>query len=372
MASPHLEVFGIKIRMDASWILLALLIAWTLASGVFPELYRGLPRTAYWGMAAAAVFGIAVSIVLHELGHSLVAKAFGLPIRSITLFIFGGVAEMEEEPRSPWVELIMALAGPMVSLALGVGFSAAAMAGASLPRELSGVLDYLGTLNIMLAVFNMAPAFPLDGGRVLRAIIWLVSGDAYKATTIAARVGEVLGAALIAAGALTAIATRFASGLWWVLLGWFIFSMARGHRREAEARRQLTGATVGDLMTRDPITAPAEMPVDTFVETVLAHHPHDLIPVVETGVVIGGVGFKEAQATPPADRARLRLGDIVTPLSAIPIASSTERIEAALARMQQRGASRALVIDDRRLAGLLTLKDVMNHLRFRSAFPQGQ
>lgn len=372
MAAPHLEVFGIRIRMDASWILLALLIAWTLASGVFPELYQGLASTAYWGMAAVAVFGIAVSIVLHELGHSLVAKAFGLPIRSITLFMFGGVAEMEEEPRSPWAELVMAIAGPMVSLALGVGFSAAALASGGLPREFAGVLDYLGTLNIMLAIFNLAPAFPLDGGRVLRAIIWLVTGDAYKATRIAARVGEVLGAALIAAGALTAIATRFASGLWWILLGWFIFSMARAHRREAEARRQLTGATVGDLMTRDPVTAPADMPVDAFVETVLARHPHDLFPVVDSGVVIGGVGFKEAQATPTADRARLQVGDIATPLAAIPIAASSEPVDAALERMQRLGASRALVIDDRRLTGVLTLKDVMNHLRFRSAFPQGR
>lgn len=371
--SAAFTLFGVQIRMDASWILFALLIAWSLAAGIFPELYQGLATSAYWGMAAAAVAGIAASIIFHELGHSLVARAFGIPIRSITLFIFGGVAEMEGEPRSPWAELIMAIAGPLVSVALGIIFLAASgIASNAAPQEVVGVLEYLGTLNLMLAAFNMAPAFPLDGGRVLRAIIWMTTGDALKATRIAARAGEAIGLLLVATGALTALATGLASGLWWVLIGWFVFSMARAHRRDAEARQNLAGARVGDFMTPDPVTAPGGMSVEDFVETVLARFPHDLIPVVAGGAVIGAVGFKEVRAAPRAQWSTISLSEIATPLEAIPIASSGDPIERALTLLQQSRASRLLVIDGDRLSGILTLKDLVDHMRFRSEFPDAR
>ncbi len=250
------SLLGVSIRLDASWILLALLIAWSLAAGVFPDLYRGLPQSTYWGMAAASVVGIAASIILHELGHTLVARAFGLPIKSITLFVFGGVAEMEGEPKAPRAELFMALAGPLVSVALGFGFSLLAnFLEGSAPTEYHAVLHYLGTLNFTLAAFNMAPAFPLDGGRVLRALIWLVTGDSLKATRIAARSGEVIAVLLMGLGAFSTLTMGLVHGLWWIVLGWFILSMASAHRKEAEARQLLSGMRVGDLMTRDPVSA---------------------------------------------------------------------------------------------------------------------
>ena len=366
-------LFGIEIRMDASWILFALLIAWSLAAGVFPQLYQGLPRSAYWWMAAAAVVGIAVSIILHELGHSLVARAFGLPIRSITLFIFGGVAEMEAEPKSPWAELLMEIAGPLVSVGLGILFLIfAAALSSSASTELVGVLQYLGTLNITLAIFNMAPAFPLDGGRVLRAIIWMATRDDLKATRVAARSGEVVGLLLVGIGALGALLTGLAGGLWWVLIGWFVFSMARAHRREAEARVSLSGARVGDLMTPSPVTAPGDMTVEDFIDTVLARHPHDVIPVVLDGTVIGSAGFKEARATPRSAWSSTYLADIVTPISAIPKAAPNDPIEKARSLLQGARASRLLVIDNGRLAGILTLKDLSDYVRFRSAFPDAR
>ena len=208
------SLLGVSIRLDASWILLALLIAWSLAAGVFPDLYRGLPQSTYWGMAAASVVGIAASIILHELGHTLVARAFGLPIKSITLFVFGGVAEMEGEPKAPRAELFMALAGPLVSVALGFGFSLLAnFLEGSAPTEYHAVLHYLGTLNFTLAAFNMAPAFPLDGGRVLRALIWLVTGDSLKATRIAARSGEVIAVLLMGLGAFSTLTMGLVHGL---------------------------------------------------------------------------------------------------------------------------------------------------------------
>ena len=363
------SLFGVSIRLDASWILLALLIAWSLAAGVFPDLYRGLPQSTYWGMAAATVVGIAASIILHELGHTVVARAFGLQIKSITLFVFGGVAEMEGEPKAPRAELFMALAGPLVSVALGFGFSLLAnLLEGSAPTEYHAVLHYLGTLNFTLAAFNMAPAFPLDGGRVLRALIWLVTGNHLKATRIAARSGEVIAVLLMGLGAFSALTTGLVHGLWWIVLGWFILSMASAHRKDAEARQLLSGMRVGDLMTPDPVSAAADMSVEAFVETVLARFPHDLIPVIAGGRVIGAAGFQEAKRTPRPDWPSTSLASIVTPIADIPTADSGLEIETALDRMRKARASRLIVLDQGRLVGILTLKDLANHLRFKTEF----
>lgn len=361
------DLLGVKIRLDASWILLALLIAWSLASGTFPELYRGLPQATYWGMAAATVVGVAASIILHELGHTLVARAFGLPIKSITLFVFGGVAEMEGEPKAPVAELLMAVAGPIVSVILGIGFLALAdLFPPTAPAQYAGVLHYLGVLNFTLAAFNMAPAFPLDGGRVLRAVVWLVTGDALKATRIAARSGEVIGLLMIGLGAFSALTTGLVHGLWWVVLGWFIYAMARAHRADAEARRLLSGARVGDLMTPNPVTAPATMSVDDFVETVLKRTPHDLIPVVAGDRIVGAAGFKNIKDSAREAWRDTRLADIATPLADLVTADENEPIEAALDRMRKVRASRLIVLDRDRIAGVLTLADLAVHLRFRS------
>lgn len=362
--------FGVDIRLNASWILLALLIAWSLAAGVFPDLHRGLPQSTYWGMAAATVVGIGASIILHELGHTLVARAFGLPIKSITLFFFGGVAEMEGEPKAPRAELLMALAGPLVSVLLGLGFSAlAAVLAASAPPEYHAVLSYLGTLNFTLAAFNMAPAFPLDGGRVLRALIWLITGDPLRATRIAARSGEVIAVLMMSLGAFTALTTGLVHGLWWIVLGWFILSMASAYRQEAEARQLLSGMRVGDLMTPNPVSAAADMSVEDFVETVLARFPHDFIPVVDDdGRLIGAAGFQEAKRTPRLDWPATALAAVATPIANIPTADKGLEIETALDRMRQARASRLIATDQGRLAGILTLKDLADHLRFKTEF----
>lgn len=367
MARTLATVLGVQIRLDASWILFALLIAWSLASGVFPDLYRGLPQSSYWGMALATVLGVAISIILHELGHTIIARMFGVPVRSITLFIFGGVAETEGEPRAPLGELFMAVAGPLVSVVLGFAFLASAsLLPQSAPPEFGGVLHYLGILNFTLAAFNMMPAFPLDGGRVFRAIIWLVTGDAVKATRVAAASGEIIGVLMMALGALAALLAGLATGLWWVVLGWFIFSMARAYRAEADARDLLSGARVSDLMTRDPIAAPADMSVEDFVETVLARHPHDVVPIVRDAQVVGGAGFKQVRELPRAAWAATPLAQITVPLASLVVVEASAPIETALDQLQKARSSRAIVLHNGRLAGILTLADLGTHLRFRA------
>jgi Zn-dependent protease len=297
----------------------------------------------------------------------LVARAFGLPIKSITLFVFGGVAEMEGEPKAPVAELLMAIAGPLVSVVLGVLFGALGdLVPASASPEFAGVLHYLGVLNLTLAVFNMAPAFPLDGGRVLRALIWLLTGDALKATRIAARAGEAIGALLMALGAISALFMGLAHGLWWVVLGWFIYGMAHAHRTEAEAKQLLSGARVSDLMTRNPVTAPGDMSVEAFVDEVLARFPHDLVPIMAGDRLVGGAGFKEARSAPRTAWRDTRVADIATPLAALVTAEQDEPIEAALERMRRAESGRLIVLDHGKLVGILTLRDLAAHLRFRS------
>jgi Zn-dependent protease len=358
-------VLGVEIRVDASWVFLALLIAWSLAVGAFPELYGGLPQVSYWVMALATVAGVGASIVLHELGHTLVARAFGMPVRSITLFIFGGVAQLAGRPRNPLSEFCMAIAGPLVSVALAALFLTLSNI-EPLSIELHGVLDYLGTLNFALAVFNLLPAFPMDGGRVFRSLVWLVTKDMLKATRIAARSGEVIGILMMVLGAFFGLLVNLVGGFWWLLIGWFVRSMALNELYATEAREVLANVVVGDLMTTTPVTAPADMTVEAFVEQVLSRWPHDLIPIIREGKVVGGVGFKEISGIPRETWSTATLTDICTAITNIPVAERRLGVAEAFERMTAAGASRLLVVEDGQLHGILTLKDLARQVFLRT------
>lgn len=227
-----LSLFGVEIRINLSWLVAALLIGSSLASGAFPQLYAGLPPSDYLSMAVIAVLGLAVSIVLHELSHTLVGRALGMRIDRITLFFFGGVAELREEPHTALSELAMAIAGPAFSLVFGLVLAvvAGALQAAGAHAIWINALTYLAGLNLVLAVFNLAPAFPLDGGRVLRALIWLVTRRADTATRIALTISEGLALVLMGAGVVLAFRGEVAGGLWWVIMGWFLRSSGRAER----------------------------------------------------------------------------------------------------------------------------------------------
>ncbi|MFW6129366.1 MAG: site-2 protease family protein, partial [Candidatus Aminicenantaceae bacterium] len=194
-----IKLFGFKVKIDFSWLILGILITWTLAEGLFPHLYKDLSSLTYWLMGVAGALGLLFSIVFHELWHSLIARKFGLPMKGITLFVFGGVAEMSEEPPSPKAEFFMAVAGPISSAVLGLGLFGVFFLGASgnWPKSITGVINYLGFLNIILAGFNLLPAFPLDGGRVLRSVLWGWKDNIRWATRISSKIGGAFGIALI-------------------------------------------------------------------------------------------------------------------------------------------------------------------------------
>jgi Zn-dependent protease len=228
------KLAGFPVRIDASWLIFAFLITSSLAHGYFPAIYPGLSQGAYWALGLAGLIGLAMSIVLHEVGHSVVARYYELPVRGITLFIFGGVAQMEGQPREPKAEFLMAIAGPIVSIVLAGLFYGALVGAVNLGADLVASLAlYLTYLNLALAVFNMVPAFPLDGGRVLRAGLWWGMADYIRATRLAVISGYVFAALLVGLGVYSVFTGDTVRGFWWLLLGVFLASAARREHQYA-------------------------------------------------------------------------------------------------------------------------------------------
>lgn len=363
------RVFGIDIKIDISWTVIAALIAWSLAQGVFPQLYEGLETTTYWWMAILAVIGLAASIILHELAHSLVAIRYGTPVKSVTLFLLGGVAALENEPRSPRAELLIAIAGPAMSATLAVLFRLLAAASSAEPA-LAGVLGYLGLLNTVLFIFNMLPAFPMDGGRVLRAVLWGSSGDFKRATRTASQSGKIFGATFMVMGVLFALLGALVGGMLWFLIGMFIRTAAAGAYSSLQVRDALENVTVRGLMTADPESVPPDLPLDRFVAEQLFAHGHDLFPVVEGERVLGSVGLKEVKAVPRTDWPSRRTGEIMTPVRAELVIGPDAPALEALTQMQGQGLSRLLVVQQGRLAGIIALKDLIDLLTIKIALEQ--
>lgn len=246
------RLVGFDIKVDASWIFLAALVTWSLATGYFPSIYEGFETSVYWAMGLAGAFGLFFSIVFHELSHSIVARAFGMRIRGITLFIFGGVAELEDEPPSAVAEFLVAIAGPIASLFLAWSFNWAAVTG--LAEEIVvpaiAVAAYLALINLILAAFNMLPAFPLDGGRALRAALWFIRGDVRSATYTAARLGGYFGLFFIFCGVGFVLLGNFVGGLWWGLIGLFLRGAAQAATQDQRTREHFEGEPVWRFMVR--------------------------------------------------------------------------------------------------------------------------
>lgn len=361
------EILGFKVKVNISWLFLALLIAWSLAKGFFPELYAGLPPATYWWMALAGLIGLFFSIVFHELSHSLVARRYGLPMKGITLFILGGIAEMEEEPASAKAEFFMAIAGPIASLILAALFYVLFLLGeaAGLPEPLNGVLRYLGLLNLLLAVFNMLPAFPMDGGRALRAAIWHRTGNLKKATRFASQAGSWLGLGFIGLAVLSIATGNFVGAIWWFLLGLFIRSAAQGSFQQMELRRALEGEPVRRFMTAEPVAVPPDITLQALVEDYAYRTFHKFFPVVEGGRLLGCVTTARIREAPRESWADTPVQSVMTPPSAENSVGPEEDAMKALSKMQQSGQARLLVAEGGRLVGIVTLKDLMELLALR-------
>lgn len=365
------RLLGIQVRVQPSWLIIALLLAWSLAAGSFPQIYEGLPRASYWTMAVVVVVGLAVSLILHEMAHSLVGRAFGLSVDRITLFMFGGVAELRQEPTAPKAELLMALAGPALSLVLALVFGALATAAKHTGPEIVGSLSYLATLNLVLAVFNLVPAFPMDGGRVLRALLWMAMRDADRATRIAARVGEGMALLLILAGVGLALTGQVVGGIWWALIGMFLRTAAKASAFDLHARRLLKGYPVGELMDDTLEILSGDMTVDDYVARRLYAGQHGMYPVAKGGTSIGVVEAENILKTPRDRWSKATLSEVCTPLDCVSTARSIDDAHAVLDRMTLESRSRLLVLDHDRVVGVITLRDLLERLELAAQFERG-
>jgi len=253
------KLLGFEVGIDWSWIIIAILIAWSLSTGLFPFYYKNLSTQMYWIMGIVGAVGLFISIVIHELCHSLMARRYGVHMKGITLFIFGGVAQMEEDPPSLRAEFATAIVGPLSSIAIALIFYGIYLSGkqGGLPEPVNGVVGYLAMINGILAGFNILPAFPLDGGRVLRSILWGVKKNLRWATRVSSWIGSGFGILLIVLGVLNVLRGNFIGGMWWFLIGMFLNGAAKSPYQQLITRRALEGEPVRRFMKTDPVTVPA-------------------------------------------------------------------------------------------------------------------
>ena len=361
------KLLDFQVRLDPSWIILAVLITWTLANGVFPAHYGNLSRASYWWRGAAGALGLFASIVFHELCHSLVARRYGLAMRGITLFIFGGVAEMDEEPKSPRAEFLMAAAGPLSSFLLALGFYYASTVGAiaGLPLQINGTARYLALINAMLAIFNLIPGFPLDGGRVLRSILWGWTGNLRWATRVASQIGSGFGTLIFVLGIFNVLAGNLVGGLWWFLIGMFLRNASRMSYQQMLTRKAFEGERLNRFMNREPVTVPSSLSVTALVENYIYRYHFKMFPVVDNGSLIGCVGTSEVKTIPREEWDSLTVGEIASKCSPENTIGPDADALSAISAMSRTGRSRLLVVEGNRLVGIFSLRDMLKLLSIK-------
>lgn len=356
------HLLGFKVKADISWLFLATLVTLSLATGYFPYRHPDLSPQTYWWMGFVGAAGLFASIVFHELSHSLVARRFGMPIRGITLFIFGGVAEMEEEPPTARAEFLMAVAGPVASGLLSLAFYLATLVAEAggVPAAVSGVASYLAFINMLLAAFNLVPAFPLDGGRMLRAVLWYWKGDIRLATRIASNAGAAFGFFLIAVGLVNLVNGNWGVGIWYGLIGLFIRAAAASSYMQMQTRQFFEGEPVSRFMITDPVVVPADVTVRQLVEDYVYTHYHELFPVTADTRLLGCVGLGEIRKVPREKWSWTQVRDIMARCGQDNTVSPDEDAVRALALMRRTGNSRLMVVRNGDLVGLVTLKDLLH------------
>ncbi|HET6845841.1 MAG TPA: site-2 protease family protein [Anaerolineales bacterium] len=372
------RVFGIPIHVHVSWLFVFFFVTWSLATGYLPDMLPGLSEPRYWGMGGVAALLLFASVLLHELGHSLVALRYRIPIGQITLFIFGGVAQMRKEPPHPRAEFLIAIAGPIVSFLLA-GFCiglVALLESLRVGTSVQGLMvlgALLGMVNTQLGIFNLLPGFPLDGGRVLRAGLWAWSKDFYRATSQAALVGLLFGVgfglfgAFLLVGALsgTVSGALASSGGWILLLGAFLFSAARGSRKQAVIRASLASASVRELLVNNVVALSPDVSLEEAVNQYFLPYGYGGFPVVQDERLVGIISVCDVQTVNNSLWAFRRVADVMQTSHDEMVVSPDATAIQALEQMMSSGAERLIVVQDGELLGLLTRASIGNFIEQR-------
>jgi len=356
---------GVQVRIHWSWLVVFALIVWSLAATVFPSQNPELSDGVHLAMAVAAALVFFASVLLHELGHAWQARRDGLEIDGITLWLFGGVAQFKGAFPNPGAEFRIAIAGPLVTVVLSGGFALLALAG--LPSAVDGVAAWLGYINLTLLVFNLIPALPLDGGRVLRAALWRARGDLGWATRVAAHVGMGFGYLFIALGVLMFIVEGSFSGAWLAFIGWFLLQAATAEARYVATEQALAGLRVRDLMVRNPVVVDPDITVGRFMDEVASSRRFTTYPVVDRGGrPIGLLAFSSVAAVPRSEWDTRRVRDTMIALDQVPLlAESTSAVDALADLSSRPGQNRGLVVNNGDLDGLLSITDLARALEAR-------
>jgi Zn-dependent protease/predicted transcriptional regulator len=358
------RIAGIELGLNWSALVLIALLVWTLSTGIFPATNPGLSSGAHFAMAVAATVLFLCSLLLHELGHALQARREGIEIEGITLWLFGGVAKFNGMFPSAGAEFRVAVAGPLVSLLLGVVFVVIAIVH-GLPGTADGVASWLGYINLTLLVFNLLPALPLDGGRVLRSALWRLKGDFAAATRTAAAVGRGFGFLFIAGGIALLIFQGSFSGAWLAFTGWFLLEAATAEAGYALARQALDGLLVRDVMTPAPATVAPKMTIGELMDDVVWQERHSAYPVVDDGKAVGLLPLRRLAEVPRGRWDERHVDDCMLGRDDVPVLRPDEPAADALTRLTETGSSRALVASNGRLVGILSLTDLMQAIDAR-------
>ena len=356
------RIAHIEVGVHWSVLVIMVLLVWSLAEATLPELAPGSSDAAYWLVAVVGVLALFASLLAHELAHSVVAERRGVSVEGITLWLMGGVSQLHGEAKTPRDEFDITAAGPLTSIVLAFGFGALAAVGAVIggPTILVAVLGWLAAINGVLAVFNLIPGAPLDGGRLLHAAVWHRSGDRARATMVATRAGGRVGYTLIGLG-IALILLGDLSAAWFVLLGWFLLAASRAEATHELLHGALAGVRVRDVMTPNPIVAPRDVSLSTLVDDWFLRNDCSAFPLAATdGAVTGLVTLARVKSVPRHDWDRITAGEIGVPLDALATGSPNEPFPALLERMSAAsgGGGRALVFEGGSLVGIVTPTDV--------------
>jgi Zn-dependent protease/CBS domain-containing protein len=359
------RLWGIGIRVHASWLIVFALVTWSLAAGYFPGEFPGRTPAAYWVAGALTALVFFLSILIHELGHSWVALRYGLPIRDITLFVFGGVAQIAREPASPAAEFRIALAGPLTSLGLAAVFAGAGL----VTREValvSGAASWLARVNLMVALFNLVPGFPLDGGRLLRALAWHRTGSLRRATRVASGAGRVVATLLMGIGVFSALGGNVLGGVWLLLIGWFLEQAAAASEAEAVLRELLHDVTVAQAMSHECSRVPGDRTLGQLVREEVLGAGRRCFLVTDGAGLAGLVTLHQIKQVPPERRDAVTVEEVMTPAARLAVVRPEESMLAALQKMDDADVAQLPVIADGALLGMIGREQILHYVRTRA------
>ena len=360
------KLFGISIRIDYTWFVIFVLVASSLSSLYFPGVYADWSPPTYWFMGIVTALIFFASVLAHELAHSLVSKARGVPVQSITLFIFGGVARISDEPKTPASEFWMALAGPATSIGIGMVFGVLYLATGRGKTPVAALAAWLSYINLFVAALNLIPGFPLDGGRILRSAIWKITGNLRKATRIASILGRAVAYMFILLGIWRAVSGNLFGGIWIAFIGWFLENAASSSYRQVALREMLQGMKVSDVMISDCPRLPRGLTIKELVDEYIFRTTLRCFPVVDDGHVLGVITLQHVKEIPRERWETTRVEEAMTPFDEMKAVRMDDDLHTIMQRMAEEGANEFPVVEDGKLMGVVARDNLVGFINTRS------